>query len=104
MTINGNAIDGAIARVKRRIAELTPEPPTLETILNPDWIPTLRKAREAQGLSQREVGQRMETTQSAVSDLEHGRSVPQLETLVRYAAAVGYRMNVTFEPLAEETT
>lgn len=36
----------------------------------------------------------METTQSAVSDLERGTADPQLSTLQRYARAVGARVVV----------
>ena len=102
-TFNAASVDAEIARVKKRIAELEPQPPKPCTIFDPDWIPMLRDARKARGISQAQVSRRMDTTQSAVSDIEHGVSIPRIDTLARYAAAVGYRMVVTFEPLDDLT-
>src|SRR5262245_8585878 len=44
--------------------------------------------------SQTAVARSMGTTQSAVSDLEHGRVDPRLSTLQRYARAVGGRITI----------
>jgi transcriptional regulator with XRE-family HTH domain len=48
----------------------------------------LTAARREAGLTQREVAERMGTTQSAVSRVESGRAVPTLEFLDRYARAL----------------
>lgn len=45
--------------------------------------------RKAAGLTQKQVAAAMETTQSAVSDVERGGVDPHLSTLQRYARAVG---------------
>lgn len=59
----------------------------------------LRKAkrvRRQRRLSQRDVANDMGTTQSAVSDIESGRVEPQLQTLQRFARAIGRRLDVAF--------
>lgn len=49
----------------------------------------LQRARATRGLTQRKVAKLMKAAQSAVSDLETGRTEPQLRTVQRYARAVG---------------
>ena len=51
-------------------------------------------ARAAAGLTQEALAERMGTTQSAVARLEGGRVSPTVETLRRYAKAVGKRLRV----------
>ena len=53
-----------------------------------------RMAARRSGLSQGRVAERMGTTQSAVSDLENGKTDPYLSTLQRYARAVDARLDV----------
>jgi transcriptional regulator with XRE-family HTH domain len=48
--------------------------------------------RKGLRISQRVVAERMQTTQSAVSDLENGAVDPHLSTLQRYARAVTARL------------
>jgi transcriptional regulator with XRE-family HTH domain len=49
-------------------------------------------------LTQQQVAQRMNTTQSAVARLESGHSVPSTKTLQNFAKATGTRLRITFEP------
>ncbi len=56
----------------------------------------LARVRRRAGLRQSEVAARMGTTQSAVSRLESGRSVPSVELITRYARAVGEPISLTF--------
>ncbi|MGH2991544.1 MAG: helix-turn-helix domain-containing protein [Solirubrobacterales bacterium] len=58
----------------------------------------VRRAREAAGLSQAELADRMGTTQSAVARLESPRSNPRVETLDRAVASTGQRVTVSLEP------
>jgi transcriptional regulator with XRE-family HTH domain len=51
-------------------------------------------ARAAAGFTQATVAKAMETTQSAVSQLEGGSTDPRLSTLQRYARAVGAHLLV----------
>jgi transcriptional regulator with XRE-family HTH domain len=53
--------------------------------------------RKSLHISQRVVAERMQTTQSAVSDLENGAVDPQLSTLQRYARAVTARLVINVD-------
>ena len=57
----------------------------------------IRKAREAAGLTQEQVAERMQTTQSTIARMESGRTMPSLRTLSRYAEATGSRAVVRLE-------
>lgn len=57
----------------------------------------IAKARSSAGLTQEEVAQRMQTTQSNIARLEAGRTIPSTRTLKKFAAAIGARLNITFE-------
>ncbi|MER7992025.1 helix-turn-helix domain-containing protein [Micromonospora chalcea] len=54
----------------------------------------LIKVRKDLRISQKSVAERMQTTQSAVSDLENGNVDPHLSTLQRYARALTVRLVV----------
>lgn len=55
----------------------------------------IRTLREKKGLSQRQLGELVGTTQSAIARLEGGRISPSLPTLDRIAAALGAEVTVT---------
>ena len=56
-------------------------------------------ARTAAGMTQQEVAMRMWTTKSAVSRLESGRYArPTLDTVEKYALAVGARVEIRVRP------
>lgn len=57
-------------------------------------IAAMIRARAEAGLTQGALAERMGTTQSAIARLEGGRVSPTVETLRRYAAAVGKRLRV----------
>ena len=54
-------------------------------------------ARVRAGLSQQELAEKMQTSQSAIARLESGRSMPSMRTLARYAAATGSKAVVRLE-------
>jgi ribosome-binding protein aMBF1 (putative translation factor) len=56
-------------------------------------------ARVTAGLTQEQLAQRMETTQSVIARLEGGRTRPSTQTLERLAAATGTRLKISFEPV-----
>ncbi len=59
-------------------------------------LPQLKAAREAQGLSLADLTERTGMDRSALSKLESGqRPNPTVDTLVRYAEAVGKRLVVS---------
>jgi ribosome-binding protein aMBF1 (putative translation factor) len=57
----------------------------------------IRALRDAHGLSQTELAERMGTTQPAIARLEAGRVAPRLETLDRVAEALDVQLVVTFK-------
>ena len=56
------------------------------------------EARVTAGLTQEQLAQRMETTQSVIARLESGRTRPSTQTLERLAAATGTKLKISFEP------
>jgi DNA-binding XRE family transcriptional regulator len=75
-----------VARHHERTAALE----TLESLL-----PQLKAAREARGLSLADITELTGMDRSAISKLETGqRPNPTIDTLVRYAQAVGKRLEV----------
>jgi ribosome-binding protein aMBF1 (putative translation factor) len=54
-------------------------------------------ARVTAGLTQEQLAQRMETTQSVIARLESGRTRPSTHTLERLASATGTRLKISFE-------
>lgn len=57
----------------------------------------MREAREKARLTQNDVAERMHTTRSAIARLESlgtGRHSPSIETLLKYAQALGYTVNI----------
>lgn len=63
---------------------------------------TIRQAREAAGLSQAELAERIGTTQSAVARLESPRSNPRVETLDRAIAATGQELELSLRAAAPQ--
>ena len=60
----------------------------------------IHDAREAAGLSQRELARRMGTSQAAIDRLESGGVGATLTTLPRVATALGLEVNVELRPSA----
>ena len=58
----------------------------------------VREAREAAGVSQRELAVRMSTSQAAVARLEVGGSSATLTTLRKAAAALGLELTIDLAP------
>ncbi|MDP6476175.1 MAG: helix-turn-helix transcriptional regulator [Alphaproteobacteria bacterium] len=52
------------------------------------------KARKARGLTQAELAERMNTSQSFIARIENARSRPTIKTLYRVAAATGTRVKL----------
>ena len=65
-------------------------------------VAALKRAREAAGLTLAEVSRRCGIDQPALSRLENGHNKnPTLDTLWRYAAAVGRRLVLTTEAIRD---
>jgi transcriptional regulator with XRE-family HTH domain len=54
----------------------------------------IREARRRAGLSQRDLGERAGTTQSAIARLETGRSTPSFDTVLRLVRLCGLDLDV----------
>jgi len=54
----------------------------------------LRQAREAAGLTQDEVAQRLQTKKSVISRIENHADDIRLSTLSRYAKAIGANLHI----------
>ena len=54
----------------------------------------LIKARKSAKLTQKQVADRMGTTQSVVARMESGKPLPSLKSVARYAAAVNSRIEL----------
>jgi ribosome-binding protein aMBF1 (putative translation factor) len=59
---------------------------------------TLIEARVKAGLTQKELAQRMQTTQSVIARLEGGHIMPTTRTLEKIAKATGSKLKISFEP------
>ena len=57
----------------------------------------LLRARLRAGMTQKEVAERMGTTQSVVARMESGKPLPSLSSINRYARAVGSDVKITLE-------
>ena len=55
-------------------------------------------ARASAGLTQAQLAERMQTTQSAIARLESGRAQPSTRTLEKIARCTGTRLRISFEP------
>lgn len=60
---------------------------------------SLIEARANAGLTQAQMAERMQTTQSVVARLESGRAHPSTRTLEKFAKAAGLRLKISFEPM-----
>jgi HTH-type transcriptional regulator / antitoxin HipB len=63
----------------------------------------LQVAREAAGMTQQQVAERMGTKKSAISRLENNAGDVRLSTLQRYAEAVGRRIVIEVAEREDET-
>ena len=64
----------------------------------------LKKAREAAGMSLADVAEKSGIDKAALSRLENGvHDNPTVETLMRYAAAVGKKLTWSLQDLAQAT-
>ncbi len=59
----------------------------------------VQHARRTASLTQRELAERVGTSQSAIARLEQGHTNPTLDTLMRCAAATGHTVRLAFVPI-----
>ncbi len=63
-----------------------------------ELVGAMVEARHDAGLSQKEVAERMGTSQSAIARLENARNLPSMEFVTRYASAIGRRVDIQLVP------
>lgn len=66
------------------------------------FVQALIEARMQAGLTQEELAERMDTSQSAIARLESGRAKPSARTLERLAQATNTRLHISFQPKGEQ--
>ncbi|QUD83366.1 helix-turn-helix transcriptional regulator [Gordonia polyisoprenivorans] len=60
-----------------------------------DLAETVYQARQAAGLSQAQLAERMGSTQSSIAAIESGARTPTVDLLERLARACGQRLTIT---------
>lgn len=65
---------------------------------------SVRHAREAAGISQRELAIRARTSQGAISRIENGLEEPSFERFAQIMRGMGYAPRVELRPLATPDT
>jgi len=70
--------------------------PRTQTLGRLDVAGLVRDVRTRAGLTQRELAERVATTQSAVSAWERGRDTPRVDTLARILTACGFEADLVF--------
>ena len=60
-------------------------------------------ARAHADMTQQDVAEKMDTSQSYIAKLEGGAVSPTMKALKRYAEATGSRVKITFEPLSSQS-
>lgn len=65
--------------------------------MNDQFAKSLRKLREARGLSQKQLGEQIFTTQSTVAHWENGSRMPDAEMILRIAKCLGVDAKVLYQ-------
>jgi transcriptional regulator with XRE-family HTH domain len=58
----------------------------------------VREARRRAGLTQRELAELADTTQSSIARLESGRTSPSFDQVIRLVRCCGFRLHVSLDP------
>ncbi len=85
--------------VKEHLAALRAEDPALQDEydrLGPRWdaITEIMRARSREGLTQRDLAQRMGVSQAVVARLLSGEHSPRIDTIAAAADAMGYDLEI----------
>jgi len=84
-------------RLGRVPSQRTTRPDQPETIASEDDVPQrLREAREASGLSLRQLAKRLDISPSALSQIETGKSRPSVRTLYAVVSELGISLDELF--------
>ena len=67
-----------------------------------DFVTLLRNTRRSEGVTQVQIAERLKTTQSSISEFERIGGDPRIQSLQRYARAMGYRVRLELEKVPSE--
>lgn len=67
-----------------------------------DFVMLLRNTRRSEGVTQVQIAERLNTTQSSISEFERIGGDPRIQSLQRYARAMGYRVRLELEKVSAE--
>lgn len=67
-----------------------------------DFMMLLRNTRRAEGVTQVQMAESLKTTQSSISEFERIGGDPRIQSLQRYARAMGYRVRLELEKVPAE--
>ena len=62
-----------------------------------DFVILLRSKRRSEGITQVQMAEKLNTTQSSISEFERIGGDPRIQSLQRYARAMGYRVRLELE-------
>ncbi len=98
MDITGGVQVGKVSELHKKWSK-DPEYRSAYEELRPEFevARLLIEARTQAGLTQAQLAERIQTTQSAVARFESGRIHPSTNTLRRIAQATGTRLKISFE-------
>jgi transcriptional regulator with XRE-family HTH domain len=68
-----------------------------------EFIDQLLSMRAQAGLTQEQLAKRMHTQKSNISRLERGNANPSWATLLKYAHACGFELNLTTKKISHNT-
>ena len=68
-----------------------------------DFMILLRDKRRAEGITQIQIAEKLDTTQSSISEFERIGGDPRIQSLQRYARAIGYRVRLELEKVPTTT-
>jgi transcriptional regulator with XRE-family HTH domain len=69
-----------------------------------DFVMLLRNTRRSEGVTQVQIAERLNTTQSSISEFERIGGDPRIQSLQRYARAMGYRVRIELEKVPSRAT
>ena len=68
-----------------------------------DFMTLLREKRRSEGITQIQIAEKLDTTQSSISEFERIGGDPRIQSLQRYARAIGYRVRLELEKVPTTT-
>lgn len=71
----------------------------VKNFLKEDIIQQLIKARKNAGLTQQELSEKLNIPQGNISRLERGKQMPTIDTILKIATELGYRVELNLKKI-----